>query len=62
MDAFSFKTAYLKCIGEQLRDALNDQGRLGTIYRGLTKYNMAKYEGLSQHRIEYFPTMFQILL
>jgi hypothetical protein len=26
MDAFSFKNAYLKCIGEQLRDALNDQG------------------------------------
>jgi hypothetical protein len=45
MDAFSFKTAYLKCIGEQLQDALNDQGRLGTIYRGLTKYIMAKYGG-----------------
>jgi hypothetical protein len=30
-DAFSFKNAYLKCIGEQLRDTLNDLGRLGTI-------------------------------
>jgi hypothetical protein len=45
MDAFSFKTTYLKCIGKQLRDALNDQGRLGTIYKGLTKFLMAKYGG-----------------
>jgi hypothetical protein len=45
MDTFSFKIAYLKCIGVQLRDALNDQGRLGIIYRGLTKYIMAKYGG-----------------
>ena len=45
MDVFSFKNAYLKCIEEQLRDALNDQGRLGMIYRGLTKYIMAKYGG-----------------
>ena len=45
MDAFSIKTAYLKYISEQLRDVLNDQGRLGIIYRGLTKYIMAKYGG-----------------
>jgi disulfide oxidoreductase YuzD len=45
MDAFSFKTSCLKCIGEQFRDALNDQGRLGTIYKGLTKFLMAKYGG-----------------
>jgi hypothetical protein len=45
MNAFSFKNAYLKCIGEQLRDALNDQGWLGIIYKGLTKFIMAKYGG-----------------
>jgi hypothetical protein len=45
MNAFSFKNAYLKCIGEQLRDALNDQGRLGIIYKGLTKFILAKYDG-----------------
>ena len=45
MNAFSFKNAYLKCIGKQRRDALNDQGRPWTIYRGLTKYTMAKYGG-----------------
>ena len=27
MNAFLFKNAYLKCIGEQLTDALNDQGK-----------------------------------
>jgi hypothetical protein len=43
MNAFSFKNAYFKCIGEQLRDALNDQGCLRTIYRGLAKYIMAKH-------------------
>jgi hypothetical protein len=45
MDVFSFKNAYLKCIGEQLWDAPNDQGRLGTIYKGFTKYIIAKYGG-----------------
>jgi hypothetical protein len=45
MDTFSFKNAYLKCIGERLCDVLNDQGRLGIIYRGLTKHIMAKYGG-----------------
>jgi hypothetical protein len=27
---------------DQLRDALNDQGHIGIIYRGLTKFIMAK--------------------
>ena len=35
IEAFSLKNAYLRCIGEQLRNALNDKGRLGIIYRGL---------------------------
>jgi hypothetical protein len=48
LDAFSFKTEYLTCIGNQLRDALNDPSKLGKIYRGLTYHILAKYEG-SQH-------------
>ena len=43
--AFSFKNAYLRCIGEQLRNALNDKGRLGIIYRGLTHFILAKHGG-----------------
>ena len=35
LEAFLLKNAYLRCIGEQLRNALNDQGRLGIIYKGL---------------------------
>jgi hypothetical protein len=45
IDAFSFKTTYQKCIGKQFRNALNDQGCMGTIYKGLTKILMAKYGG-----------------
>jgi hypothetical protein len=45
LDAFSLKTAYLRCIGEQLRDVLNDPGYLGILYRGLTHYIMAKNGG-----------------
>jgi len=45
IEAFSFKNAYITCIGEELQDALNDKGRLGKIYRGLTKYIMAKHNG-----------------
>jgi hypothetical protein len=45
MDAFSLKNSYLKCLGEQLRDAVNDQGCLGIIHRGLTKFIMVKYGG-----------------
>ena len=43
--AFSLKNAYLKCIGEQLRKALNDKGRLGIIYRGSTHFILVKYGG-----------------
>jgi hypothetical protein len=42
LEAFSLRNAYLRCIGEQLRDALNDTGYLGTIYQGLTNYIFAK--------------------
>ena len=33
LEAFSLKNAYLRCIGEQLRNALNDTGKLGIIYK-----------------------------
>ena len=36
---------YIHCIGQQLLHALNDQGQLGTIYQGLTKYITARYGG-----------------
>ena len=42
MNTFSFKKTFLKCIKKQLRDALNDQGHIGIIYRGLTKFIVAK--------------------
>ena len=45
LEAFSLKNAYLRCIGEQLRNALNDHGKLGTIYKGLTQHILAKYGG-----------------
>jgi hypothetical protein len=48
LDAQSLKTEYLTCIGKQLRNALNDPGRLGTIYKGLISYILAKNGG-SQH-------------
>lgn len=35
MEAFTFKNTYLRCICEQLRNVLNDTGRLGKIYNGL---------------------------
>ena len=45
IEAFSLKNAYLRCIDEQLRNALNDKGRLGIIYRGLTHFILAKHGG-----------------
>jgi hypothetical protein len=45
LDAHSLKTEYLTCIGKQLRNALNDPRRLGTIYKGLTNHISAKYGG-----------------
>jgi hypothetical protein len=48
LNAYSLRTEYLTCIGKQLRNALNDRGRLGTIYIGLTNHILTKY-GDSQH-------------
>jgi hypothetical protein len=45
LDAHSLKTEYLTCIRKQLRNALNDPGRLGTIYKGLTNHILTKYGG-----------------
>jgi predicted double-glycine peptidase len=45
LEAFLLRNAYLRCIGEQLWDALNNTGRLGTIYEGLTNYIFAKNNG-----------------
>jgi hypothetical protein len=45
LEALSLRNAYLYCIKEQLRKALNDTGRLGTIYQGLTNYIFAKHGG-----------------
>ena len=45
IEAFSLKNAYLRSIGEQFRNALNDKGRLGIIYRGLTHFILAKHGG-----------------
>lgn len=45
LNAFSFKTTYFTCIGEQLRNALNDLRILKTIYKGLTYYILAKNGG-----------------
>ena len=43
LNAFSLTQTYLRCIGEQLRDALNDPGILGSIYQGLTNYIFSLY-------------------
>ena len=48
INATSLLPDYIHCIGQQLLQALNDQGQLGTIYQGLTKYITAKY-GSSLH-------------
>ena len=54
IEAFSLKNAYLRCIGEQLRNALNDKGKLGIIYRGLTNFILAKHGGVkNKPRIKY---------
>jgi hypothetical protein len=45
MQAFSLQNAYIRCIGEQLKDALNDTGKLGIIYKGLTHFILAKFGG-----------------
>jgi hypothetical protein len=45
LEAFSLRNAYLRCISENLRNALNDIGRLGVIFQGLTNYIFAKNGG-----------------
>jgi hypothetical protein len=45
MEAFSLRNAYLRCIGENLCNALNDPRRLGIIFQGLTNYIFAKNGG-----------------
>jgi hypothetical protein len=45
LDAHSLKIEYLTCIGKQLHNTLNDLGRLGIIYKGLTNHIFAKYGG-----------------
>jgi hypothetical protein len=45
LEAFSLKNAYLRCIGDQLRNTLNDTGRVGIIYKGLIHHILAKYGG-----------------
>jgi hypothetical protein len=45
MQAFSLQNAYLRCIGEQLQKTLNNTGKLGIIYRGLTHFILATYGG-----------------
>ena len=43
IEAFSLKNIYLRCIGEQLQNPLNDKGRLGIIYRSLIHFILAKH-------------------
>ena len=55
IEAFSLKNAYLRCIGEQLQNALNDKGRLGKIYHGLIQFVLAKFGGSKElTRIKYY--------
>ena len=42
-EAFSLKNTYITCIGEQLINTHNDQGRLGKIYNGLVTHIFAKH-------------------
>ena len=45
LEAFSLQNAYLRCISEQLRNALNDKGRLGVIYKRLVQHILSKHGG-----------------
>ena len=45
INATSLIPDYIRCIGQQLIQALNDPGQLGTIYQGLAKHIAAKYGG-----------------
>lgn len=48
LEAFSLKNAYLRCIGKNLWDALNDTNRLGIMYQGFTNYILQK---MAKHKI-----------
>ena len=43
IEAFSLQNAYIRCIGEQIQNALNDQGRIGKIHAGCIQSILAKY-------------------
>ena len=45
INTISLLPDYIRCIGQQLIQALNDQWQLGIIYQGLTKHIAAKYGG-----------------
>ena len=45
LDAQSLKIEYLTCIRKKIRNALNDLGRIGIIFKGLTNHILAKYGG-----------------
>ena len=51
LNAFSLRKSYLRCIGEQLRDILNDPGILGSIYQGLTNYIFSFFGGFKNPNI-----------
>ena len=44
LNAFSLTQTYIRCIGEQLRDAPNDPGIISIIYQGLTNYTFFLYD------------------
>ena len=48
IEASSLQNPYLRCIEEQLQNALNDKGRLGKIYYGLTQFTLAKFGGAKE--------------
>ena len=45
MQAFSLQNANTRCIGKQLKEALNDTRKLGIIYRRLIHFILAKSGG-----------------
>ena len=53
LEAFSLKNAYLRCINEQLRNALNDKGRLRIIYKGLIQHILSKHIDIWFILVEY---------
>ena len=54
LETFSLKNTYLRCITKQLKNALNNPGRLGIMYKGVIQYMLAKYGGVEDiPRISY---------